>query len=122
MSWFQHFSNITFFEKVKKGQLKNGNCQLLKWADLTILPFWSNKMTKQSGTSNLHYVAMLMMTSQILKYIDFTKTHKSRYLENETFSLQIKKSLRFVAFNIAVQNLLVRQANSNRCDAWGGVK
>ena len=44
-------------------------------------------MTKQSGTSNFHYVAMLMMTSQILKYIDFTKTQKSRYLENESFSL-----------------------------------
>ena len=34
---------------------------------------------------NLHYVAMLMMTSQILKSVDFTKTQKSRYLENKTF-------------------------------------
>ena len=32
-----------------------------------------------------------MMTSQILKSVDFTKTQKSRYLENETFFLQIKK-------------------------------
>ena len=33
-----------------------------------------------------------MMTSQILKFVDFTKTQKSRYLENETlFLLQIKK-------------------------------
>ena len=31
-----------------------------------------------------------MMTSQILKSVDFTKTQKSRYLENETFFLQIK--------------------------------
>ena len=31
-----------------------------------------------------------MMTSQILKFVDFTKTQKSRYLENETF-LEIKK-------------------------------
>ena len=35
---------------------------------------------------------MLMMMSQILKSVDFTKTQKSRYLENETlFLLQIKK-------------------------------
>ena len=35
---------------------------------------------------------MSMMKSQILKFVDFTKTQKSRYLENETlFFLQIKK-------------------------------
>ena len=33
---------------------------------------------------------MLMMTSQILKSVDFTKTQKSRYLENKTFFLQVK--------------------------------
>ena len=34
-----------------------------------------------------------MMMSQILKSVDFTKTQKSRYLENETlFLLQIKKN------------------------------
>ena len=33
-----------------------------------------------------------MMTSQILKFVDFAKTQKSRYLQNETpFFLQIKK-------------------------------
>ena len=37
---------------------------------------------------------MLMMSWQIFKSVGFTKTQKSRYLENETlFSLQIKKSL-----------------------------
>ena len=34
-----------------------------------------------------------MMTSQILRFVDFTKTQKSRYLEKKTFFLQIKKSL-----------------------------
>ena len=34
---------------------------------------------------NFHYVAMPIMTSQILKFMDFTKTQKSKYLENETF-------------------------------------
>ena len=34
-----------------------------------------------------------MMMSQILKFADFTKTQKSRYLENETlFFLQIKRA------------------------------
>ena len=43
---------------------------------------------------NFHYVAMLMMTLQILKSVNFTKTQKSRYLENETlFFLQKKNSL-----------------------------
>ena len=44
---------------------------------------------------------MFMMTSQILKSVDFTKTQKSRYLDNETlFFLQIKNPL------IAHQGLL----------------
>ena len=35
---------------------------------------------------------MPMVTSQILKSVDFTKTQKSRYIENETlFFLQVKK-------------------------------
>ena len=37
---------------------------------------------------------MPMVTSQILKSADFTKTQKSKYLENETlFFIQIKKNL-----------------------------
>ena len=36
---------------------------------------------------------MSMVTSQILKYADFTKTQKYKYLENETiFLIQIKKN------------------------------
>ena len=40
--------------------------------------------------SNLHYVAMLMMTSQNLRSADFKKTQKSQHLESETFFLQMK--------------------------------
>ena len=41
---------------------------------------------------------MLMMTSQILKSADFTKTQKSRYLENETiFFLQIFKFINYTS-------------------------
>ena len=38
---------------------------------------------------------MPMMTSQILKFVDFTKTQKSRYLKNETFFLHIKKIINY---------------------------
>ena len=36
---------------------------------------------------------MPMVTSQILKSADLTKTQKSKYLENETFFVQMKKNL-----------------------------
>ena len=34
-----------------------------------------------------------MMTSQILKFIDFTETQKSRYLESETFFFPSNKKI-----------------------------
>ena len=41
---------------------------------------------------NFHYAVVSMMMSQILKFVDFTKTQKSTYVENETlFFLRIKK-------------------------------
>ena len=47
---------------------------------------------------NLNYAAILMMTSQILKSVGFTKTQKSRYLENKTlFFLQIKKFINYAS-------------------------
>ena len=33
---------------------------------------------------------MLMITSQISTFVNFTKTQKSKYLQKETFFLQIK--------------------------------
>ena len=42
------------------------------------------------------YLAMPMMTSKILKSVDFTKMQKSRHLENETlFILQITKFINY---------------------------
>ena len=39
-----------------------------------------------------------MMTSQILKFVDFKETQKSRHLENETlFILQIKKFINYTS-------------------------
>ena len=40
---------------------------------------------------------MSMMTSQILKFVDFTKIQKSSYLENETFFLQIKNFIDYTS-------------------------
>ena len=47
---------------------------------------------------NFHYVTMPMMTSQILKSVDFIKTQESRYFENETlFFLQIKRFIKYTS-------------------------
>ena len=41
---------------------------------------------------------MLMMTSQILKSVDFTKTQISQYLKNEAlFFLQVKKFINYTS-------------------------
>ena len=38
-----------------------------------------------------------MITAQILKSVDFLKKQKSRYLENETFFLQMKKFSNYIS-------------------------
>ena len=39
-----------------------------------------------------------MVTSQILKFVDFTKIQKSKYLESETlFFLQIRKFINYTS-------------------------
>ena len=44
-------------------------------------------------SKKVYYPTISMMTSQILKSVNFTRTQKPRYLENETlFFLQIKKT------------------------------
>ena len=40
---------------------------------------------------------MSMVKSQILKFMNFTETQKFRYLENETFFLQIKKFVNYTS-------------------------
>ena len=49
-----------------------------------------------------------MITSQILMSVDFTKTQKSRYLENETlFLLQIKKIINWASRVTLRQKILL---------------
>ena len=40
---------------------------------------------------------MPMMISHVLKYVDFLKTQKSRYLKTKHFFLQIEKSINYTS-------------------------
>ena len=57
---------------------------------------------------NFHYVAMPVMTLQILKSADFTKTEKSRYLENKTFFLQTKKFINYPSTATLLQEVFLQ--------------
>ena len=47
-----------------------------------------------------------MVTSQILKSVDFTKTQKSRYLENKKlFCYQLKKFINYTVRATSLQKL-----------------
>ena len=68
------------------------------------------RIKKNKHKCNFHYVAMPMMTSQVLKSVDFTKTKKSRYLENETlFFVQIKKFINYISKATLWQSLVLQQ-------------
>ena len=50
---------------------------------------------------------MSMMTSQILKSVDFTNTRKPRYLKKETlFFLQLKKFINYTSWAILLQKIV----------------
>ena len=76
--------------------IKNGQislyCHFNKIIKGPVTSFQSPAFKRYKHKCNVHYVAMPMMTSQILRSADFIEIQKSRYLENETlFFLQIKK-------------------------------
>ena len=48
-----------------------------------------------------------MMMSQILKCVDFTKTQKSKNLENKTFFFQIKKSVNYTLRATLLQKIVL---------------
>ena len=52
---------------------------------------------------------MPMMTQQILKSVDLTKTQKSRYLEKETLFLQIQIKGYFMAKNSFVVEITFKK-------------
>ena len=60
---------------------------------LTKFHFDSTEDSKEVNISvAFNYIAMSIVTSQILKSVDFTRTQKPRYLQNEaSYFLQIKK-------------------------------
>ena len=49
---------------------------------------------------------MLVMTPHILRFVDFTKTQKSKNLEPETFFLQIKKILNYTSMATLFQKIV----------------
>ena len=64
-----------------------------------------------------------MMMSQILRYVDFTKSQKPRYLENETlFSLQIKKIINYTSRVLYSKKQFCSRGNVNELDADGNVE
>ena len=73
----RYLKNKTFFLQIKK---------IISYKSGATLGFKRNK-----HKCNFHYVVTPMITSEILKSAEFTKTTKSRYLENETLLHQIKE-------------------------------
>ena len=60
-----------------------------------------------------------VMTSQILKFVDFTKTQKSKYLENKIlFFLQMKSSLIRHQALLYGKNFFVEEVTFNFCLNW----
>ena len=50
---------------------------------------------------------MPMITSQILKFVDFTETQNTRYLENKTLLfLKLKKIVNYTSGTILWQNMV----------------
>ena len=65
------------------------------------------RIQRNKRKCNFHYAAMSMMTSYILQLLDFTKTQKSKYLENETFFLQMKKFINYTSRATLWQKILL---------------
>ena len=99
---------ITSFRSPALRQKHNLNVCHTSHQNLTKFYFGSTQGSKEISTNcNFHYMTMPMMMSQILNSVDFTKTQKSGYLENETFFLQIKKLTNYTS------RATLRQKNSS---------
>ena len=51
---------------------------------------------------------MHIMTSEILKSAGFTRTQRSRYLENETFFCQVKKFINYTSQAPLLQKIVLQ--------------
>ena len=82
----------------------------------------------QKNKCNFHYVAMPMMTPQIFKSVNFTKTQKSRYFTNKTFFLQ-KKTTTLIAHQgplyakkcFAADVIFSRRPQNQKKNCWGKI-
>ena len=71
-------------------------------------------MKRNKQKCNFEYAVVSMMTSQNLKFVDFPKTQKSRYLENEAlFLLQIRKLINYTSRAMAKNSFVVEVAFKN---------
>ena len=52
--------------------------------------------------------------------VDLTKTKKSRYLENETFFLQIKKIINYTSRATLLQKIILQRRRTLRCETIFG--
>ena len=48
-----------------------------------------------------------MIMSQVLKCVDFTKTQKSKNIENKTFFLQVKKFINYTSRATLLQKIIL---------------
>ena len=55
-----------------------------------------------------------MMTSQILQFVDIAEIQKSKYLENKTFFLQIKKNSLHIKGYFMAKNTFVAEGTFKR--------
>ena len=68
------------------------------------------RIQKNKLKYNFHYVAKSTMASQVLKFVDFTKTWKARYVENEALLfLQIKKFINYTPRTNLWQEIVLQQ-------------
>ena len=78
-----------------------------KYTSMAKFHFASTYDSKEISKSVTSLCSKYLMTSQILKFVEFTKTQKSRYLKKETlFFLQIKK---FINWATLWQKILLQR-------------
>ena len=102
ISLYCHFSTIikgagTSFQSPTLSQKHVRNVLSYHTLVFDQISFWQYlRFKRNKHKCNLHYEAMPMMMSQILKSVDFTKTQTSRYLKNKKlFFLWIKKFINY---------------------------
>ena len=111
------------FDKIIKGPGTSLQSPALSQKHVRHLPYstllfdqvsfwWDLGFKRNKHKCDFHYVTMLVMTSQVLKCMDFTKTQKAKNLKNETFFLRIKEFINYTSSATLLQkNSFVAEVN-----------